>query len=724
MITIHLIANAHIDPIWLWPWTAGLDEVLATCRSAADRLDAHPELIFNRGEAWVYQQVERLDPILFERIRAHAKTGRWNIVGGWWIQPDCNQPSGFAMEEQVRLGKEYFQSRFGQFPRTAYNVDSFGHAAFLPELMRRHGQDRYVMMRPQEHERALPARIFRWRGTEGGAEVTAFRIPTAYCTRKIDIAKNIQSSLTELPRGAHHTMCFVGVGDHGGGPTEAQVRWCLANAKSFPGAELVFSTPDRFFDAIEKEGAELPLVTGELQMHAVGCYSVHRSVKTRLRKAEHALAQAALASEQFSSSDPAPREKEKLDQGWERVAFSQFHDTLAGTCIPSAYEMIDAHLGHAISIADESLQVTLRKKTAGLPPDQRQRLVLFNTSGKPWSGMVEVEPWFEWKTPNTNWRLLDDDNREVPYQNLLAEAATNGLARIIFRAEIEANGFRVYFIETKEVKRLHDATRMISTAWTQKKSVVNSQGLKVDFAKERFHSQSADIPLPELTLFEDPSDTWSHGVARYDGKKVGVAKWKREIAFIDRGPLLVSAMRSGRIGSSELRAEWRLYAGLPFAELQLRVDWREERKILKMILPSFADPKVPRLDGTMGGHTPREHSGRELPMQGWTLVQRKDGNRLGIVSPDVFALDGDEKELRLTLLRSAVMAHHDPHKGDHPRSLISDRGEHLFKFRFYLEKEISFEQLEREALAKERPPVLVNATLGMPTENAPGSMSE
>ncbi|MBL8994753.1 MAG: hypothetical protein JNM63_15510, partial [Spirochaetia bacterium] len=148
MTTIHLIANAHIDPIWLWPWTAGLDEVLATCRSACDRLDAHPELSFNRGEAWVYAQVERVDPPLFERIRAHVKTGRWNIVGGWWIQPDCNQPSGFAMEEQILLGKNYFQSRFGQFPRTAYNVDSFGHAAFLPDLMRRHGQDRYVMMRP------------------------------------------------------------------------------------------------------------------------------------------------------------------------------------------------------------------------------------------------------------------------------------------------------------------------------------------------------------------------------------------------------------------------------------------------------------------------------------------------------------------------------------------------------------------------------------------------
>ncbi|MBL8993994.1 MAG: hypothetical protein JNM63_11685, partial [Spirochaetia bacterium] len=533
-------------------------------------------------------------------------------------------------------------------------------------------------------------------------------------TREVDITKNIQSSLTEIPPGVNHTMCFVGVGDHGGGPTEAQVRWCLSNAKSFPGAELVFSTPDRFFDAIEKEKSVLPLVTGELQMHAVGCFSVHRSVKTRLRNAEHALSQAALALEHFSDSKDVESEKEVLDQGWERVAFSHFHDTLAGTCIPSAYEMIDAHLGHALSLADEILQVTLRKKTAKLPVDKRQRIVLFNTSGKDWSGMVEVEPWFEWKTPNPEWTLLDDDDKDVPYQNLLAEAATNGLARILFPAEIKANNFRVYTIKTEGRRNPVAAGTRV-----EKKNLVADQGLRIDFGKECLFSQGTKIPLPVLNLFEDTSDTWSHGVARYEGKSFGKAKWEKNILFADQGPLFVSAIREGKIGSSELRAEWRLYGGLPFAELQLRIHWCEEKTILKMLIPSMADKGVPRFDGTMGGHTPRAHAGRELPMQNWTLVKRTDGHSLGIVSPDVFALDGNEKELRLTLLRSPVMAHHDPHKGLHPRSRISDRGEHFFKFRFYLGKGISIERLERAALEMERPPVMVNATLGMPTENQP-----
>jgi alpha-mannosidase len=119
-MTIHLIFNAHIDPVWLWPWQAGLDEILATCRSACDRLDAHPDLRFTRGESWVYKQIERIDAPLFARIRAHIESGRWEIVGGWWLQPDCNLPGGTGMHKQIELGKNIFRkpSAFFRIPLT------------------------------------------------------------------------------------------------------------------------------------------------------------------------------------------------------------------------------------------------------------------------------------------------------------------------------------------------------------------------------------------------------------------------------------------------------------------------------------------------------------------------------------------------------------------------------------------------------------------------------
>ena len=129
MKTIHLIASAHLDPIWLWPWQNGLDAVLNTCRTMVRFLDRHPEVIFTCGEAWKYRQVEQLAPELFAKIRRLVELGRWEIIGGWWIQPDCNAPSGFAMERQIELGMRYFRETFGRVPTIGYNVDSFGHAA-------------------------------------------------------------------------------------------------------------------------------------------------------------------------------------------------------------------------------------------------------------------------------------------------------------------------------------------------------------------------------------------------------------------------------------------------------------------------------------------------------------------------------------------------------------------------------------------------------------------
>jgi alpha-mannosidase len=250
-VKIHLIFNAHIDPIWLWPLQAALDEVLATCRSACDRLDAHPDLTFSRGEAWVYHQIERLDPALFRRITRYIKQGRWEIVGGWWIQPDCNLPSGFAFRRQIEEGKRYFLDRFGHFPEIAFNVDSFGHAATLPGYLRTAGQRYYIMMRPQEREMALPARLFRWRGYEGGPEVITFRIASSYTTRELNL-EHIRACLEGLPKEVEDTMCFVGVGDHGGGPTERQIAWLRQHWNAFEGHTFLFSTPARYFKAVAR----------------------------------------------------------------------------------------------------------------------------------------------------------------------------------------------------------------------------------------------------------------------------------------------------------------------------------------------------------------------------------------------------------------------------------------------------------------------------------------
>jgi alpha-mannosidase len=148
MKTVHLVGNAHLDPVWLWRRSDGVDTALATVRSACDRLDEYAELVFTASASWLYEQAETLDPALFDRVRAHVAAGRWAIVGGMVIQPDCNLPSAESFARQLAVGQAYCRRTFGRPTTVGYNVDSFGHTAYLPRFLREAGIDTYVFMRP------------------------------------------------------------------------------------------------------------------------------------------------------------------------------------------------------------------------------------------------------------------------------------------------------------------------------------------------------------------------------------------------------------------------------------------------------------------------------------------------------------------------------------------------------------------------------------------------
>jgi alpha-mannosidase len=700
---IHLIFNAHIDPIWLWPWQASLDEILATCRSACDRLDAHPDLTFSRGEAWVYRQIERLDPALFRRITRLIKQGRWEIVGGWWIQPDCNQPSGFAFERQIEEGKRYFLDRFGRFPEIGYNVDSFGHAATLPGYLRAAGQRYYVMMRPQEHEMPLPARLFRWRGYVGGPEVVTFRIAVAYTARELS-TEFVQGCLEGIPKGVEDTMCFVGVGDHGGGPTERQIAWLREHWNAFDGHTFVFSTPARYFKAVAKHIPSLPLVTGELQMHAVGCFSVYRPVKTALRRAEHLLDQAERLRAKLSPSQK--RDLPDLKEPWRHVLFNQFHDTLGGTCLPSAYPQVLDQIGTAAAAADEVLQVGFRHLLVNERKNPLQRIAIHNPSSTDFDGYVEHEPWRDWQpwTPQTH--LIDATGRQHPFQRVLSEAVVEKMGALFFPVRIAAGKTVIFRIaETGKPAAIRPGAFVSGTKLrnNRKVSVETAPGWRLSFGDR--------APLrPILQLIDDPSDTWSHGVRRY-GAAVAEAVWEKP-ELVESGPLRAALIQAGRIGESRLRAEWRLHANTDYAELLLRVSWSEQHKLLKLTLP-LPSPATKRIDGILGGTLVRPSDGRELPLRDWTQIACGKG-AVGVVTPDVFALDGDEKEIRLTLLRSSLLAHHDPQPAVHPRGTVADQCEHLFRFRFFHGK-ADVARLERHALLLQQPLLCADLTHGMPT---------
>ncbi len=434
MTVVHMIGNAHLDPVWLWGWQAGVDEALATLSAAADRCDEYPDFIFTCGEAWRYRQVERLRPALFARIRRRVAEGRWFIAGGTLVQPDLNLPTAMAVCRQILHGQSYFQDRFAVRPRIGFNVDSFGHPAFLPDLYAAHGYTAYVLSRPDPRQFDIPAAAFLWRGA-GGAELPAFRIVDGYGYVAPDLRDHILHALAGSDPALGHTMCFYGVGDHGGGPTRRQLDWIIENRTAIPGAELRFSTPQAFFAAIADRHALLPRVEGELQHCFPGCYSAMGDIKRAQRRGEELLDQAERTIRAFSPATAQPAHLKAIDTAWEDLLFTAFHDIAAGTATPSAWQSCRAMQGRARIIAETTLlDVTRLWAHQALPPSPDPQIVIINTDDAPFDGLVEHETFLDFDL----WQdriLTTADGTPLPFQQVQPDAMQR-VPRLIFPVRI------------------------------------------------------------------------------------------------------------------------------------------------------------------------------------------------------------------------------------------------------------------------------------------------
>ena len=304
MTTLHILPNAHLDPVWLWDEREGLDQGIRTFRSVLDLMDEFPELTFLRGEAAVYRHLEESDPEAFERVRQRIRDGRWEVVGGTWIQPDTNLAGAFTLRRQFETGLEYFESRFGVRPRVAWQADAFGHTAGLPDILAEAGMESFAFWRPQQNLLPLPKPAFRWRGPSG-ASILCYRLePGWYGTNRDEAEHRLDGALETAGRtGLDNVAVFLGLGDHGGGPSRRQILDVRAWAAAHPDVRVEWSGLHRFFDALRAEAAAkggdtfFPEVSGELNFTLRGCYTSCLRVKSAFRHAEAELATAETAME-------------------------------------------------------------------------------------------------------------------------------------------------------------------------------------------------------------------------------------------------------------------------------------------------------------------------------------------------------------------------------------------------------------------------------------------
>ena len=692
--TLHMIGNAHLDPVWLWPWQEGYQEARATFWSAIHRMDEYPDFVFTCDQVVLLAWVEEVDPDLFERIKQRVAEGRWVNAGGWWVEPDCNMPMGESFVRQGLYGQRYLTERFGKPATVGMNADPFGHNAMLPQILRGQGMDSYMFLRPGPHESDFTDTLFQWEAPDG-TRVLAYRIPYEYGSPAGSVDGQTDKSLGQLDPKLEDAMVFYGVGNHGGGPTKANIESIHRYDQMGSFGRMRMASPREFFDLMLGKGGAfldgLPVRRDDLQHHAPGCYSAHSGIKAWQRRAQHAVLTAERWAAVVALHDGVAYPREDLERAWKQVLFNQFHDVLPGSAVESAYEDARDQLGEAVSIAK---RITVRAhnvlaKQVDIPfEDGTQPVLVFNQHA--WPVATDVAVHFGGQRGGVH--VIDADGTPVLTQRVQAASTTDDPARgaLMFRAELPPLGYRLYRLRPGDGPGA-DAGPLVVTD-----RLLENEHLRVELDPETGWIASLldkrtgiDVlaggeTVRHTRVRKDLTDTWGHRVVSYAG--TGEPMTLQRIVVRETGPLRGRVRIERTWGRSTLVEELVLDHDADALRVDVELDWHEQAHLLKLRVPTgLADARatfeIPY------GSIERPLDGAEEPAQSWVdLTGTVDGRPAGltVVTTNKHGYDaspGEHPSIGITAVRSPVYAWHDPKLLDEDGIYrFQDQGEQRFSY--------------------------------------------
>lgn len=678
--TIHLIANAHLDPVWLWDWREGMNEGITTCRTILDLMEEFPELTFIRGEAAVYHYIQHNDSETFRRISARIEEGRWDVVGGNWIQPDTNLPATELLLRQFEIGRGYFKKHLGREVRVAWAADSFGHSAGLPDILAASGFESIAMCRPPQDQFPLAKPAFFWKG-RSGAEILAYRPDTPYLTERDEVPPLLDKTLIAAEKhGLHHIPFFYGLGNHGGGPTRRHLRDIRRWADAHPEVEVVHSGLHRFFDALRGELRArhapdfLPVVEGELNFCLRGCYASVAKFKFPYRKMEAEL----LAAERTDAVIRCATGSETADfsEAWQTALFNGFHDILPGSSIERAYEDQLDQVGavrfqcqQATLGALNALAARINTQVAAPRGDHPAAVPVLLWNPHPWeySGPMEFEVPLDYRlilsyrdrVNEVPLRLLGADRKPRAFQCVATEhtafPALPWRKRVVTQVRIPAFGWNLVELGWVEGAVVPATVR---PATAPAKGIIRNEHYKIEACAGRaglriFHRGKPlfDGRGISFQLFEDLWGSWGGMFEEPDSFHFGkpMETWKiTDIATVESGPERAALWVRFAGKHSWLGLTVSLCAGREAVDVSARLLWNERGKRLKMVFPvsGAAEYEVP------GGTVRRKPGLGEVPGGRWV---RLDG-KLGFASDGLYSFDSTSTAFRPTIARASRYA--------------------------------------------------------------------
>jgi alpha-mannosidase len=553
---VSAIGHAHIDTAWLWPLAESRRKCYRTFSTALRVMEKYPEYKFSCSQAQQWAWMKEMHPRLYAQMKAKAKAGQFIPVGGTWIEPDCNIPSGESLVRQFLVGQRFFRKELGVTCREFWNPDVFGYAGALPQIMRGAGIEFFLTQKLSWNQFNRPtSSTFLWEGIDGSRVLTHFPPSDTYngVATVEDIVKH-DTNFKDNDRASESALVY-GYGDGGGGPTEEMLER-IRRMKDVAGLPKVTTRgPAEFFPRF-KENIVDPLVwSGELyfELHR-GTYTTHSECKRDNRRSEEALHDVELFAALAGQTKNARYPHRELDAIWKLVLLNQFHDIIPGSSISEVY--VDAARDYEQVLA---ATVKLRATALGklLPETKGPRLTAFNTLSWPRREVVDL--------PGGKGRALLD---------------------------APAYGYAV----AEPMKKTADPVRVEQTdlGFTLENGLVfarfDTNAHLVSFIDKR-HGNREIVPTAtrgnQFVLFEDKPalyDAWDMDVYHLEKRKsVGVAK---SLKIVERGPLRGKVRAEIVVNAYCTMTLWiSLDAESPRLDFEADADWRETDQFLKVEFP-------------------------------------------------------------------------------------------------------------------------------------------
>ncbi|WP_446743738.1 glycoside hydrolase family 38 N-terminal domain-containing protein [Silvibacterium acidisoli] len=709
-VTMHLTGNSHIDAAWLWPATETVDVVKRTFSTALQLMNEYPDYTYTQSAAQYNEWMADKYPEMNEQIKQRIKEGRWEVVGGMWVEPDLNLPDGESTARSILLGKRFFQKEYGVDVRIGWNPDTFGYNWQMPQIYKKSGIDYFVTQKMSWNDtNQLPLKLFYWESPDGSKVLTYF--PHGYGNNNLSpvrLSEDLKAA-REDSTGMTDMMDLYGVGDHGGGPTRSILdegnRWAKSDLVI---PKMHFGTAKSYFDSVENDIApESPtwdydkIATGFHAPDAVegkvaiptwkdelyleyhrGVFTTQAGHKRYLREApEWTLNAEKFASLAWLDGDAYPNDE--LTDAWKKITFNGFHDLAAGSGIGIIYKDAAKEFEH-VRLEDNAIDEAALKTLAARVDTAGNGVALLIMNPLAWerSGLVTAN--VQMPAAAESVSVVDAQGHVLPSKVLSSDEKTHSFKLLIDAKNLPSIGYEVVRVVPGKKPFASDvkAEGLTLENATIKVTVDKSTGCITSLydKKAQFESIAKGGCGNELQLFHDlpqDYDAWNIDPGTLDKPPVKLDQ-ADSVELTEQGPLRDVIRVTHHTEKSKFVQDIILYNGHDEVEVDNNVDWHEEHQLLKAAFPLAASSAKATYEipyGSIERPTTRNNSWEkarfEVPAQRW--ADEGDGkNGFSLINDSKYGYDGVDNVLRLSLLRAPTSP--DP---------VADRGEQHFRYALY-----------------------------------------